>query len=198
MTLEVHAHGPKEWALAVNDAEPAEDLQGMVTEDVQTLLKQATNTPTACGMFCTHYPYMKEQIANAFVDQGVTEIPLISQGELVAEALIEKIKADIARMLEAEEIHAYKPGEERETEARDISIFSMFPSAKKVTPTKEERKTAEAAVEAQVRKLVKALHPNLPNHIDYNPHMPEPGLKSSQIKALRSAALGEEVLETQR
>ena len=78
-------HGASKEA---NQAEIAGDLNSFLS------VKGAEKV-SAIGLFCTHFPFFKNEIANYFSARGIKDVVFVSQGKIFAAKIRSKIEADI-------------------------------------------------------------------------------------------------------
>jgi len=85
--IRVHGHACPDWASMIEAGKVGTpELKREVEREVTTAIKVAPH-PSAVLLACTHYPFVKKEIAAV-----LPTVPLFDQGELVAHSLKEYLK----------------------------------------------------------------------------------------------------------
>lgn len=96
VVLHTFFYGPKTWVKNVEFGATATENTQIVQEDLAEFLKTpGTEKISTIGLFCTHYPFFKEDITSYLNSRGVSNVPLISQGKIFADRIRAKIETDI-------------------------------------------------------------------------------------------------------
>jgi len=96
VVMNVYFYGPKQWVYNIEHGASKEANQAEIAGDLNSFLSvKGAEKVSAIGLFCTHFPFFKNEIANYFSARGIKDVVFVSQGKIFAAKIRSKIEADI-------------------------------------------------------------------------------------------------------
>jgi glutamate racemase len=94
--LRIIVCGPDGWADDLDAGALPDELRPQIHAGVAKMLAQGGNGNTIFGLFCTHFPLLEKEIAEAFLTQAGYHVRFLTQGRVIANKIIENVKTDIS------------------------------------------------------------------------------------------------------
>jgi glutamate racemase len=133
--FKLYSYSPQNWVKNVETGAKKEVADAELERDLEIFKNQIGENfkkIKAVGLFCTHYPFYKKEIAEFFAQNGNKEVKILTQGHIFSQ----KIYSDILRNLKNDKTHYSKRTKKLPYQcANDVELVSRI-SGNNVEETK--------------------------------------------------------------
>lgn len=92
--LKLYSYAPQNWVRNIENGVAQEIAQAEVNKDLEAFkiaIGQNFNKITTLGVFCTHYPFYKNQMQEFFNKNAGHKVEILTQGKIFADKIYESI-----------------------------------------------------------------------------------------------------------
>ncbi len=96
--LKLYTYSPQQWVKNIENGADIKVIEEVIANDMEIFKNQMGKDFTkieVVGLFCTHYPFYKNEIKNFFIKNGNQNVKILTQGNIFSDKIYRDIKANI-------------------------------------------------------------------------------------------------------